>query len=133
MWIPPLLVLPLLAYNIVVFLLFGNIEAGWATTVITVPMVSGTSWSLSLADTFLVVSLVLLFIEVIKSTRIGTASMLEHMASTVVFVIYLVEFLIVAKASTSLFFLCTVMSFIDVVAGFSVSMRAAERDFNVGN
>lgn len=133
MWIPPLLVLPLLAYNIVVFLLFGSIEAGWATTIVTVPMVSGTSWSLSLADTFLVVTLVLLFVEVIKSTRIGTASMFEHMASTLVFVIYLVEFLVVSKASTSLFFMCTVMSFIDVVAGFSVSMRAAERDFSIGN
>ena len=132
MWIPPLLILPLLAYNVLIFFFFGSIEAGWATTVLTVPMVSGAVWTLSLSDTFLVLTLVLLFIEVLKSTRTDAGSMLEHMASTIVFVVFLVEFLVVPAASTSLFFMCTVMSFIDVVAGFSVSMRAARRDFGMG-
>ena len=131
MWIPPLLILPLLAYNLLVFFFFGSIDGGWATTVLTVPMVSGAAWTLSLSDTFLVVTLVLLFIEVLKSTRTDAGSMFEHMASTVVFVAFLVEFLVVPAASTSLFFMCTVMSFIDVVAGFSVSMRAARRDFGM--
>ena len=130
MWIPPLLVLPLLAYNLIVFFFFGSLDGGWATTVLTVPMVSGAAWTLSLSDTFLVLSLVLLFVEVLKSTRTGTGSMIEHMASTLVFVVFLVEFLVVPAASTSLFFMCTVMSFIDVVAGFSVSIRAAGRDVN---
>lgn len=132
MWIPPLLILPLIAYNILVFFFFGSIDGGWATTVLTVPMVSGAAWTLSLSDTFLVITLVLLFVEVLKSTRTDAGSMFEHMASTVIFVIFLVEFLVVPAASTSLFFLCTVMSFIDVVAGFSVSMRAARRDFGAG-
>ncbi|MBU1174759.1 MAG: hypothetical protein KKH72_05095 [Alphaproteobacteria bacterium] len=132
MWIPPLLILPLIVYNILVFFFFGSIEGGWATPILEVPMVSGTAWTLSLSDTFLVVTLFLLFVEVLKSTRTDAGSMFEHMASTLVFVAFLVEFLVVAKASTSLFFLCTVMSFIDVVAGFSVSMRAARRDFGAG-
>ena len=131
MWIPPLLVVPLLAYNIVVFLLFGALSGGWATTVLSVPMVSGSVWTLNLSDTFLVITLVLLFVEVIKSTRTSTSSVIEHMVSTLVFVAFLVEFLVVPAASTSLFFICTVMSFIDVVAGFSVSIRAAGRDINM--
>ena len=94
-------------------------------------MVSGSVWTLNLEDTFLVVTLLLLFVEVLKSTRTGTGSMIEHMASTLVFVAFLVEFLVVPAASTSLFFMCTVMSFIDVVAGFSVSLRAAGRDINM--
>ena len=132
MWIPPLLILPFLIYNILVFFFFGSLEGGWATTIFSVPMVSGSVWTLSLGDSFLVVTLVLLFVEVLKSTRTGTGSMIEHMLSTLVFVAFLVEFLVVPAASTSLFFMCTVMSFIDVVAGFSVSMRAAGRDFNMG-
>lgn len=132
MWIPPLLILPLLAYNLIAFFFFGTTAAGWATPVLSVPMVSGSVWSLNLEDTFLVVTLLLLFLEVLKATRTGTGSMLEHMASTLVFVAFLVEFLVVPAASTSLFFMCTVMSFIDVVAGFSVSMRAAGRDINMG-
>ncbi len=132
MWIPPLLILPFLVYNIIVFFFFGTLEGGWATTVLSVPMVSGSVWTLSLSDTFLVVSLLLLFFEVLKSTRTGTGSMIEHMISTLIFVAFLVEFLVVPAASTSLFFMCTVMSFIDVVAGFSISMRAAGRDINMG-
>lgn len=131
MWIPPLLLLPLLAYNLVVFFFFGMLPGGWSTPLLAVPMVSGSVWTLNLEDTFLVVTLLLLFGEVLKSTRTGTGSLIEHMASTLVFVAFLVEFLVVPLASTSLFFMCTVMSFIDVVAGFSVSLRAAGRDINM--
>jgi hypothetical protein len=130
MWIPPLLIIPLLAYNILVYFFFGTMEAGWATPILSVPMVSGSVWTLNLGDTMLIVSLVLLFLEVVKSTRTGTSSVLDHMASTIVFVLFLVEFLVVPAASTSLFFIIMVMSFIDVVAGFSVSIRAAGRDVN---
>lgn len=130
MWIPPLLIIPFLVYNLFVFVFFGAVSAGWVQPVLSVPMVSGSVWTLNLGDTLMIVSLVLLFLEVIKSTRTGNASILDHMASTLVFVAFLVEFLVVPAASTSLFFTIMVMSFIDVVAGFSVSIRAAGRDVN---
>ncbi len=75
---------------------------------------------------------VLLFIEVIKSTKVGNASILDHMLSTFVFIAYLVEFLLVPAAATSLFFTCMAMSLVDLVAGFSVSIRSASRDVNFG-
>ena len=59
--------------------------------------------------------------------------MLEHILSTLVFVVCIVEFLLVDKAATSTFFLMTVISFVDVVAGFSITIRAARRDFSVGS
>jgi hypothetical protein len=75
-------------------------------------------------------ALAMLFVEVLKSTRTGMQSVVDHMASTLVFVIYLVEFLVVPAASTSLFFTCLMMSLVDLVAGFSVSIRSAGRDVN---
>jgi hypothetical protein len=36
------------------------------------------------------------------------------------------------KAATSLFFLITLTTLLDVIAGFSVTIRAARRDYSVG-
>jgi hypothetical protein len=130
MWIPPLLIVPLIAYNLVAFGILGADGAGWVEPVMSIPMVSGAVWTISVGDLLVQFALLLLFVEVIKSTRTGMASVLDHMGSTLVFVVYLVEFLIVPAASTSLFFTCLLMSLVDLVAGFSVSIRAAGRDVN---
>ena len=42
------------------------------------------------------------------------------------------EFLIVPWAATSTFLLMLVICFVDVVGGFSVSIRSAQRDIDVG-
>lgn len=131
MWTPPLLVLPLIVYNIVAFDVVGIDNSGWATPLVSLSMVSGAIWTLSLGDALALLSLALLFFEVIKSARGGASAVSDHMLSTLVFVAYLVEFLVVPAASTSLFFLCLAMSFMDMVAGFTVSIRAASRDVSI--
>lgn len=130
MWIPPLLIIPLIIYNLVAFGLVGSTGAGWVEPVMSIPMVSGAVWTISVGDLLILSALVFLFVEVLKSTRTGMQSVLDHMASTLVFVVYLVEFLVVPAASTSLFFTCLLMSMVDLVAGFSVSIRSAGRDVN---
>jgi len=133
LWKIPLLSLPLIIYNLVAFDIVGNKENGWASPVMSVDMVSGAVWTMSVGDLLVVLALVFLFIEVIKSTKVGNASILDHMLSTFVFIAYLVEFLLVPAAATSLFFTCMAMSLVDLVAGFSVSIRSASRDVNFGN
>lgn len=64
----------------------------------------------------------------LKSTNSGRSSIVEHMLSTVVFVIFLVEFLLVGFSASSTFFLLMIMALLDVVAGFSISITAAGRD-----
>lgn len=128
MLIPPLLIVPFIIYNIVAFAFAGNAAMHWSSELFTISMVTGAVWSLTLGDLLIVLALVLLFFEVLKSTRTGNPSVLDHGLSTLVFVAYLVEFLIVPSAATSVFFTCLVMSLIDLVAGFSVSIRAAGRD-----
>jgi hypothetical protein len=75
-----------------------------------------------------VLGLVFMFFEILKSTRTSNASVLDHLLSTFVFVAFLVEFLVVPGAATSIFFLLMVMALIDLMAGFSVSIRSAGRD-----
>lgn len=129
MWLPPLLLLPLVIYNLAAFGLFGG-AVSWSDPLLTINMVSGAAWGLTAGDLLLLLALVLLFAEVIKATQTGANSIIDHGLSAVVFVVYLVEFLVVPAAATSLFFACLAMSFIDLVAGFSVSIRTANRDIN---
>lgn len=48
-----------------------------------------------------------------------------------VFVAFLVEFLLVRGAAHAVFFTLMLISLVDVLAGFSVSLRAAGRDVNL--
>lgn len=127
-FIPPLLLIPLLAYNFFVFLFMGGDPAGWSAQLLTIPMVSGQDWSLTAGDLLLVVGLVCLFFEVVKATNTGRSSVVEHMLSTLVFVVFLVEFLLIGGAASSVFFLLMIMALVDVVAGFTVSITSAGRD-----
>ena len=128
----PLMIVPLIAYNMVLIGLVGGGVAGLGSTITSLSMMSGATWTMSLGDLLIVVSLVLLFIEVLKATRTGSWSVIDHMLSMFVFVAFLVEFLLVRDAATHVFFILMVIAFIDVIAGFSVSIRSAGRDVSIG-
>jgi hypothetical protein len=123
----PLLLIPLALYNIVVFLM--PIE--WTTPVITIAMMSGGQWTITFSDLLLALGLLFLFLEIFKATRHGTRAIVDHLLSTLVFIAALVEFLLIDKAATSTFALLMAMCLVDVAAGFSVSIRAAQRDYTV--
>jgi hypothetical protein len=127
-FIPPLLIIPFVLYDILAFTVFGGQPAGWASQLFQIRMVSGTEWSLTWGDLMLVIGLICLFFEVLKSTNTGRTSILEHMLSTALFVIFLIEFILAGAAASSTFFLLMMMSLVDVVAGFSISITGAGRD-----
>jgi hypothetical protein len=125
----PLLVIPFVLYNIGLVGLFGGGAAGpWEQVLFSLSMMSGGVFQMTLGDLLIVIALFLLFFEIMKSTRTSNASVIDHLLSTFVFVAYLVEFLLVQQAANSVFFILMVIAFIDLIAGFSVSIRAAGRD-----
>jgi hypothetical protein len=128
----PLMIVPLIGYNLVMIGLLGGGIAELQTTIFSTSMMSGATWTMSMGDLLIVISLVLLFIEVLKATRTGPWSVIDHMLSMFVFVAFLVEFLLVRDAATQVFFILMVIAFIDVIAGFSVSIRSAGRDVSIG-
>jgi hypothetical protein len=130
-FIVPLLVAPFLLYNLVVFLFFGGNPINWGAGLFSLPMPSGMPWAITAGDFILVIGVIMLFFEVLKSTRTARNSIIEHMLSMALFVAFLVEFLLVGAASSSVFFLLMVMSLIDVVAGFTVSITSASRDVSM--
>ena len=125
----PLLIIPFILYNLGIA---GSVEGPelWRSELFSVQMMSGGTWTTTWADGLVVIALALLFIEIIKSTRTSNRSIVDHLLSTFVFVAFLVEFLLVRGAATSLFFVLMMFALVDVLAGFSVTIRSAGRDVN---
>lgn len=86
---------------------------------------------LTFGDIFVMLGLVALFFEVIKSARLGPGTIVDHMLSTAVFIIALIVFLLVPAFGTPAFLLLTLMALVDVVAGYTVSIFSARRDYSV--
>lgn len=129
----PLLIIPFILYNIGIAGVAGDDGDPWKIELFSQPMMSGGVFTLTLGDALIVLALVLLCIEVVKSTRTSNFSVIDHLLSTFVFVAFLVEFLLVQTAAHSVFFILMVITLIDLLAGFSVSIRAAGRDVNIEN
>jgi len=85
-------------------------------------------WVVSFGDLLILLSLILLFIELLKSTSTGTAAIFNHALSMLVFIICLVEFLLHPAFATSVFFTIMIMSLLDVLAGVVVTIVSARRD-----
>ena len=124
----PLLLVPFAIYNMIAFLTPG---VSWTAPVTTVHMMSGADWVLTWGDILLAFAIFLLWIELIKSTRAGRRSIMDHVLSMALFIVMLVEFLLVDRAATSTFFLLTAIALVDVLAGFIVGMRSATRQIEV--
>lgn len=131
----PLIVFSFVFYNVVVLL------GGGATPdvilryeIFALPSFRGGSqvWSFTWGDLILLVTMLLLFAEILKATYTATASLVDHGLSMVVFVACLIEFLLVDAAFTSVFFLIMIATLIDVVAGYTIGIRVARRDIGFG-
>jgi len=124
----PLFLISFAIYNMVAFLTPGT---SWEGPLFSIPMQSGASWTVGAGDLLLALSLLFLFLEMLKATRSYRRTIVDHMLSMLVFVAALVEFLLVKEAATSVFALVLLMSLVDVVGGWTVSMNSARRDIQV--
>lgn len=127
----PLLAIALIAYLVVV-VFSDEPSQSLSTSLFTVDLISGAPFSLTWSDCLLALGIFLLYLEIVKSTRTGNASIVDHMLSTVIFIVFLIMFLMVKSAGTGTFLLLTLMTLTDVVAGFTVTIATARRDFGVG-
>ncbi len=86
---------------------------------------------LTTKDIFLIVGVFLLFIEIYKAATTGDYSIAETIVSFFVSIAYLVLFLMWEKAHNSLFFVLMLMSFLDAIGGFVISINAARKDISI--
>jgi hypothetical protein len=124
----PLLLLPFAIYNIVAFLMPG---VAWTGPVFSMHMISGATWTMTAGDMLIAFAILMLFGEVLKSTRIVLRTVVDHGLSLVLFLAMVVEFILVPQTSTGTFFVLLVLSFVDVLGGFVVTLRSAQRDLSI--
>jgi len=124
----PLLIIPFAIYNMIAFLMPS---IAWADKVATIHLISGQDWTVTSEDILLAFAILLLAVEIMKSTRIGMRAIIDHVLSMILFIAMLVEFLLVKQAGTSTFFILMVISMVDVMAGFIVTARTAQRDIEI--
>ena len=126
----PLLILPFAIYNLAMIGMLGGL-AGLNADMVSLSMLSGATWTMRFGDLLIVGALLLLFVELLKATRTSSRALMDHLLSMILFIVFLIEFLLLAPAATQLFFILMTISFIDVIAGFAVSMRSAGRDVSI--
>src|ERR1700730_17814368 len=117
----PLLLVPFAIYNIIAFLMPG---VSWTGPLTNVHMMSDGDWSLSAGDMLITLSILLLFGEMIKSTRIAIRTVVDHGLSLLLFLAIMAEFLLVKQAATGTFFLLLIIGLVDVMGGFAVTLRS---------
>ena len=132
----PLLLIPVVLYNVVV--LFGaggggrvDADALLRDPVFSVTMTSGAQWTIGAGDMILFVGLILLFFELVKSTSSQRAAIINHALSMILFIAVLIEFLLLPGFATSTFFLIVTMVLLDVLAGFIVTIIASRKDLDL--
>ena len=64
----PLMLVPFAVYN---FFIVGGDLNPWENIVLRVDMMSGANFTLSMGEGLIVIALLLLFVEILKATRVG--------------------------------------------------------------
>lgn len=129
------LYIPLFGVLLIVYLILAMLGVDFsheASSLFEFTLISGAKWAPKIGDFFLMLGVFTLYIEVLKSTRTTTASVIEHTLSVFVFIIYVLVFFIFESAGTSTFMVLTLMSLFDVIAGFTITISAARRDMSFG-
>lgn len=126
----PLFVFFLVGYWAMYFL--GVPESQLYTVVFHMRLPSEQIWAPTWGDLIILLGIIALYVELFKATRTSSISIIDHTLSTFVLVGFLVSWMIFPWAGNSIFLILTFMSFLDVIAGFTITISTARRDFAVG-
>ncbi len=123
----------LIAYNILIIASGSSAVDELGATVFSARLISGAQLTLTVGHLFIIFGLVALFLEIVAAVKSSLDTVVDHAVSMIVFVIFLIQFIVMAKAGTATFLILTIMALLDVIAGFTVSLSTARRDINLGD
>ncbi len=134
----PYLFVPVLIYNLIA--LFAGGEKGTDSPAMraimdgpamVIPMLSGVTMQITWGELMVLFAVFFLFVEVIKSTNTGSAGIVNHILSMLLFVFCLMQFLMFPSFATGTYFIITAIVLLDALAGMVVTIISARRDFGV--
>ena len=96
-----------------------------------VPLLSGKTMDVSTGDVLVLLGVLLLYVEILKATRFSNRAIVDHVLSLILFIAMTIEFIVVQRVATTTFLILLALSFVDVVGGFTVTIRTAQRDIEI--
>ena len=127
----PLFLIPLVIY--ISLYIIGIFPAYLNHIIFHIQLPSDAIWKPTYGDLLIITGILILFFELFKATQTAATSILDHILSTFVLIAYLVMWLIYPFAGNSYFLILSLMSFLDVIAGFTITISTARRDFGFGD
>jgi hypothetical protein len=125
----PLLLLPALLYAAVALTMDQSaVQAGLNQTFIAFYLKSGALFEITRGSAIVLLAMLMLFIEIVKSTSTSRWALVDNGLSFGVFTLSLILFLLHAAFGTIEFALIMLMMAIDFVSGFIVMTVSARRD-----
>jgi hypothetical protein len=127
-------IIPLFGPVLLVYALIttvGGLDLGTFTK-FPIHLLSGATLEIGGNDLFLIGVVLLLFFELIKASNATQGVVfVEHILSTLVFVAFVVMLITVKACGNSTFLILTLISAVDVLAGWTITYRTALRDWAV--
>ena len=123
----PLLIIPVAVYLILIFGTATPLDQGVLQFSLSPESTIVVSWGYFLIG----IGLVLLYGEIVKATRTGSVSFSDHFLSTLLMVACIVLMVMMPEMATETFFILTLMTVIDVLGGFAVTLAGSRRDTTV--
>ncbi len=125
--------IPLLAYMLVAcnaIAIYGGAETEkiLSSTILEFKLISGAMFKLDVNGLLIVIGLNMLYIEILKSIRTTMQTVIKHVLSTFVFMLFVIEFIVVKNLGTSTFIILSLMALLDLIQGFTVTISSARRD-----
>lgn len=102
------------------------------TLIFSIELPSRQIWHLTMGQLIIFLGVLILYIELFKSTQTSQVSIIDHTLSMFVFIGYFGLFLSKGWANNDVFLILMAMSFLDVIAGFTITIATARRDFSLG-
>ena len=123
----PLLLVPFALYNMVAFLL----DLPFGTVLFSFSLLSGESLAVNIGDLLVILGVLLLYVEILKVTRLAAKAVMDHLLSVMLFAAMVFEFVSVQRGATSTLLILLVLSFVDVISGLSLAIPDTRRNITL--
>ena len=123
----PLLLIPPVLYALIAIPAGENVAQAMASIAFSIPLASGAVWTFTWGHLILLVAIITLFIEILKSTTPSGAQMIDNGLAVAVFIVSFILFLLVRAFGTTEFFLIMMMSLLDFLTGSVIMTRVSQR------
>jgi hypothetical protein len=123
----PTLILPALLYALVALPAGDNVSGALASQAFAMPLASSALWVVTWGNFITFVAVIVLFLEILKSTWPSPAQMVDNGLSVAVFIVMFVLWLLVRPFGTSEFFIIVLMCLLDFLAGSVIMTRVSQR------